>query len=279
VITGGSRGIGAQIAEWMAEAGADVALCGRDGDAAARTAARLSDSHGGRVMGDSCDVGQPDSVAEWVQDIDERLGRIDIAVANAAVFGPVGPLDAVDLSAWLETVAVDVGGVASLAHSVLPVMHRNGFGRLVALSGGGVGGPRPLARASAYVTSKAAVCALVEVLALELAETDVTVNAIAPGAVPTGFMRGALDAGPDLAGDELFAAARDSTPADLDGLRSLFSYLVSDESSWVNGRVLSARWDSVRTLERDRSLIEAGSRLRLRRVDGDLYGELKGDSS
>ena len=236
-ITGGSRGIGAQLAEWMAEAGADVALCGRDGAAAARTASRLADRHGVRVVGDACDVGNPDSVAEWVQAIDERLGRIDVAVANAAVLGPVGPLDAVDMSAWLETVAIDVGGVASLAHAVLPVMHRNGFGRLVALSGGGVGGPRPLARASAYVASKAAVCALVEVLGLDLAETGVTVNAIAPGAVPTGFMRGALDAGPDLAGDEMFAAAGDASPADLDGLRSIVAYVVTEESSWLNGRV------------------------------------------
>ena len=152
-------------------------------------------------------------------------------------------------------------------------MRRGGFGRLLALSGGGIGGPRPLGRASAYTASKAAVCALVEVLAVELAGSGVTANALAPGAVPTGFMDAAADAGPGVAGDDLFAAATDTTPAELGGLFDLVTYLGSERSSWLSGRLLSARWDTIESLERDRSEIERGSRLRLRRIDADLFHE------
>ena len=117
-------------------------------------------------------------------------------------------------------------------------------------------------------------CALVEVVALELAGSGVTVNAIAPGAVPTGFMDAAVEAG---AGCGRGGAVRRGRAT---GLRptstvsgSLVAYLVSEQSSWLSGRLLSARWDSVQSLERDRAVIESGSRLRLRRIDGDLFIE------
>lgn len=279
VISGGSRGIGAQLAAWLAEAGADVAICSRRAGDAQRVAAELAGRFNVRVLGSACDVRDPRAVDAWIRSVASELGRVDVAVANAAVFGPVGPLDTVDMSEWMHTLAVDVGGVANVAHSAVPVMRRQGFGRLLALSGGGVGGPRPLAMASAYAASKAAVCVLMEALALELEGTGVTANAVAPGAVPTGFMDGALVAGAEVAGDVLFAAASDRTPPDMSGLLALLDYLVSERSGWLTGRVLSARWDSVGNLEKDRPVIEGGSRLRLRRIDADLYGELTGRQS
>jgi len=89
-------------------------------------------------------------------------------------------------------------------------------------------------------------------------------------------MKEVLDVGPDIAGVELFDTVRRTSVPDLEPLRDLLLYMTSDESAWLNGRCLSARWDppsSLRTLAR----ADIGQdRFRLRRVDEDLYGVRRG---
>jgi NAD(P)-dependent dehydrogenase (short-subunit alcohol dehydrogenase family) len=124
------------------------------------------------------------------------------------------------------------------------------------------------------VASKAAVVAFTEVAAAELRDSGITVNAIAPGPVPTAFMREVLAVGPDVAGPELYATAADQSPPELASLRELLEYVVSESSGWLSGRLLSARWDRPAALERERAAVEAGSRYRVRRIDEDLYHEM-----
>src|SRR5262249_6825415 len=150
-------------------------------------------------------------------------------VANAAVLGPVGAIHNVTASEWAETLRINVVGTAAVVRAVVPSMTTRGFGRIVTLSGAGVGGPQPADHVSAYVASKAAVVALTESVAAEL-PVGVTINAVAPGAVPTGFMAGVLEAGPELAGTTLFEAVRNTAMPDLSPLRELLLYVVSDEA-------------------------------------------------
>ena len=92
------------------------------------------------------------------------------------------------------------------------------------------------------MASKAAVVALTEVLAMEL-PAGITINAVAPGAVPTTFMREVLDVGPALAGQELVDTVEHTAMPDLGDLRRLLLYLVGGDAGWLTGRCLSARWD------------------------------------
>jgi NAD(P)-dependent dehydrogenase (short-subunit alcohol dehydrogenase family) len=137
-----------------------------------------------------------------------------------------------------------------------------------------VGGPGIPSRLSAYVASKGAVMVLTEALAAEL-PAGVTINSVAPGAVPTDFMREVLDVGPDVAGDKLFETVRSTPMPDLQPLRDLVLYLSGDESGWLNGRCLSARWDPPSQLRALAVADVAPSRFRLRRIDEDLYGDRK----
>src|SRR5690606_11349368 len=97
----------------------------------------------------------------------DELGRIDIAVANAAVLGPVGPVADTSASAWANAIDINVCGTANVVRSVLPAMAGAGHGRIVTLSGGGVGGPNVADRVGAYVASKGAVMLLTEALSYE----------------------------------------------------------------------------------------------------------------
>jgi 3-oxoacyl-[acyl-carrier protein] reductase len=272
LVAGAGRGIGREFARWFAAAGADLVLCARTADGIHSLAGEIG-RDGGTVFAQPCDIAEPGAADELVAGAIDRFDRIDIAVANAAILGPVGAIDAVDPQAWAHTLSVNVAGTASIVRAVLPTMAAQRSGRIITMSGGGVGGPNLPARLSAYVASKGAVMLLTEALALELPD-GVTINSIAPGAVPTTFMDEVRDVGPDVAGTALFDTVTTTAMPDLEPLRELLLYLAGDESGWLTGRCLSARWDPPSVL-RDLAAAElAPSRFRLRRVDEDLYGDL-----
>jgi 3-oxoacyl-[acyl-carrier protein] reductase len=275
LVTGAGRGLGREFARWLAAAGAHVVACARtqsDLDA-------LAEELGPEAMTEPCDVADAASVHALVERALARFGRVDIAIANAAILGPVGGIDAVEPAAWAQTLQVNVAGTAAVARAVIPHMRRAGFGRIVTMSGAGAGGPNLPDRVSAYVASKGAVMLLTEVLAKEL-PAGVTVNSIAPGAVPTGFMQEVVDKGRGTAGDALFDSVRQQLDAgmpDLEPLRALLLYVVSDEAEWCTGRCLSARWDPPDSLRAAvASELVDGDRWRLRRIDEDLYGTRRG---
>ena len=140
---------------------------------------------------------------------------------------------------------------------------------------GGIGGPGVAPRIGAYTASKAAVAVLTETVAKELGPSGVRVNAIAPGAQPTGFTAEILRSGPAVAGADLYeATARNQAgTADLSAYLRLLFYVASPDASWLTGRLLSARWDTPERLAERRDELAASSLLQLRRIDDDLYAE------
>jgi 3-oxoacyl-[acyl-carrier protein] reductase len=272
IVTGAGRGIGRTIAEWLAAEGADLVLVSRTASEVDELASRLAADHGIRVLGRAVDVARPDDLATAVDTAVTVLGPASVAIANAAILGPVGVLADTDPARWTQTLDVNVGGTANVVRCVLPSMVERGHGRIVTLSGGGVGGPRPAERVSAYVASKAAVVALTEVVAREL-PTGVTINAVAPGAVPTTFMQEVVELGAEVAGEALHATAAGRDEPDLEPLRRLLLYLVAGDSTHVSGCCLSARWDDPARLTELGPAIGASSRFRMRRIDEDLYRE------
>jgi NAD(P)-dependent dehydrogenase (short-subunit alcohol dehydrogenase family) len=274
VITGAGRGLGRALAVHVADAGFEVALC-------SRTASELDDAvgeieqTGGRASAFTVDVSDPVAVDAFAAQVVERHGPVWAVVNNAAVLGPVGSIDVVDAESWMRAVAVDIGGVFAVTRAFVPQMRRSGGGRVVNLSGGGIGGPSPQPRVSAYTASKAAVDVLTEVLASELTGDGITINAVAPGPVPTTFLDDVLRAGPEVAGPELHDAAvrnRDA-PACFDSLFALVDFLLGDESSWLTGKLLSARWNRVDDLRARRDRLVGTSLLTLRRIDDALFTE------
>lgn len=242
VVTGAGRGIGKAIALAFAREGADLVL-------AARTMTELEETASGvRALGRNalavkCDVARRGDVTAMVGTALERFGRVDILVNNAGRITPLGPLVDSDPEEWLATISVNLGGVFRCCQAVLPIMLRQGVGKIINLSGGGATSASPYF--SAYGASKTAVIRLTETLAEELKEDNIQVNAIAPGAVYTRMTGEILRAGRAAGEKPLDEASRVQETGGTDPGKAavLAVFLASDESDGLTGRLLSAVWD------------------------------------
>ena len=188
IVTGGSHGLGLEIARSFVAAGARVAVCARDEAALnrARTELESAAPEPGSVETIAADVSEPESVERLVAYALERFSQIQVLVNNAGVYGPKGLIEEVDWDEWEHAVRVNLFGSVLCSRAVLPHFRANGYGKIIQLSGGGATSPLP--RLSAYAASKAAVVRFAETLAEELHDTGIDVNAIAPGALNTRLL-------------------------------------------------------------------------------------------
>lgn len=181
LVTGGSRGIGRAVASALAGAGATVTVTGRNGPALEAVVA-AGEAHAVAVA----DVTDPDALKGALS----GLAGVDILIANAgeALSKPFGKTVAADFSAML---AVNLLGVVNAAQAVLPRMTERGFGRIVAVAS--TAGLKGYPYVTAYCAAKHAVVGLMRSLAIELARTGVTANAVCPGFTDTDLVTTSLD--------------------------------------------------------------------------------------
>lgn len=183
-ITGGGSGIGKAMALEFAREGAAVAVSGRRQHKLDETVATI-ESAGGVAIGVVCDVTDDDAVEETADAVAERLGGIDVAVANAG-FGVSGRFEEISAEEWRRQLDVNVVGLTSTIRRALPHL-RKAKGRAVLI--GSVSAFIASPRNSPYQASKAAVRAIGQVLAVELKGSGVTCTTIHPGFVESDIAR------------------------------------------------------------------------------------------
>lgn len=229
LITGGRR-IGAVIAERLAQRGMDVALSyNRSAVESAQTAAAVH-RLGRRAFVFQADLAIGDACAALVENAAGALGRLDVLINMASIYKPV-PLEELDEAGWNEALAVDVRAAYLCSRAAVPHMRRAGGGRIVNFSDWVAASGRPRYKGYlGYFVAKRAVIGLTEALALELAEHQILVNAIAPGPIL---------APPGTADDEL-KAVENATPLGRWGGESeiLTAVLFLLESGFVTGETL-----------------------------------------
>jgi 3-oxoacyl-[acyl-carrier protein] reductase len=240
IVTGGNGGIGLGMARGLAEAGAGVAIIGRNEAKSNAAVAELRQS-GAKAISVITDVTDKTAVADMTERVRREFGRIDILVNNAGgVCGQVGqPVEDVTTEQWLVIFDANVTGTFHVAQAVAPAMKTARAGRIINISSGaGLG--ISLTGIQAYASAKAAQIGLTRQLAHELGPFGITVNNIAPGFVrsnPT-TERQWQSYGPDGQRQlvERIALRRLGTPADI---AHAVLFFASDHASWITGQVLS----------------------------------------
>lgn len=268
IITGASQGLGKAIAEHFIREGANVVLCARSKPDLAATQAELAKIAPRRkVLAHVCDVSDEAQVNDVLEFALSEFGSLHVLVANAGVYGPMGPTETVDLNEWRQALDINLFGVLLPARALIPHFKKAGGGKIVVLSGGGATNPLP--NISCYAASKAAAVRLMETLAEELRDFHVDVNAVAPGALKTRLVEQVLAAGPEKVGKAFFAknkkwAEEGATPLELGA--GLCVYLASKESDGITGKLFSAQWDPWRTMHKHREDLAKSDIYCLRRI-------------
>ena len=181
VITGGGRGIGAEVARGLAAEGARVVVSARSQAEIDAVAAELREG-GAEAWAVPCDVADPDAVRALHDQAVERLGAVDVLINNAGIASSA-PLAAIELDEWERLFAVNVTGTFLCTRAFVPAMVERGWGRVVNVASiaGRIGAPY----ISAYAASKHAVVGFTRAIGAEVAARGVTVNAVCPGYVDT----------------------------------------------------------------------------------------------
>jgi NAD(P)-dependent dehydrogenase (short-subunit alcohol dehydrogenase family) len=236
LVTGGSRGLGLQMAEALGEMGAKVAITARKKDELEAAVSRLS--HAGiAAKAYVCDIGRREAIAPAAEQILGDFGQIDILVNNAgATWG--APAEDHPLEAWDKLVSVNLTGAFVLTQiigkrSMIPAR----WGRIVNIASiaGLMGQDKRIVRTLAYNTTKGGLVNFTRALAAEWGEHGITVNAVCPGFFPSRMTRATLDTTGEL--------IRDWTPTKRLGndedLKGLVVLLSSEGSRHITGQVIA----------------------------------------
>lgn len=190
LVSGGTRGLGRGIAARLAAEGASVAILGRDRARAELVAGELSDSAAGGNAGGMRVIGIEADVSDWqvaqaaVETATERLGPLDIVVANAGV-GAIGTVAEADPADWRRMIDANYLGTAHIVKAALPGMLERGRGDVIAIAS--AGGTKGYPEWSGYCASKWAVVGFMECLAQEVAGLGIRVCTLCPGGIDTPF--------------------------------------------------------------------------------------------
>jgi dehydrogenase/reductase SDR family protein 4 len=234
VITGGSRGLGKDIAAAMARRGAQVTICGRKQENLDKAieAFKKDDLE---IVGFPANVGKADQVEALFQDVDKRFGKVDILVNNAVmnIFTP--SVAEVDEGLWDKTLETNLKGPFLTIKYALNLFKNAGGGKIINITS--IAARKAAIGMGIYCVAKAGVEMLTKVLALELARAGIRVNAVAPGMVKTQFSM------PFWSNEDLLKEITKSIPlgriAEIDDVVGAVLFLASDMSNYITGEIIT----------------------------------------
>jgi NAD(P)-dependent dehydrogenase (short-subunit alcohol dehydrogenase family) len=234
IVTGGGSGIGRQMAEGLAEAGAGLVLCARKAERCEQAAAELQQL-GVRALGLGCDVRDPEQIDAVVRRTLDELGSVDVLVNNAGTVWGAAPED-MPLHGWQKVVDVNLTGVFLFAQAAGRVMIERGGGSIVNIASvsGLHGAPPEVVNTVVYHATKGGVISFTRDLAWKWARHGIRVNSIAPGWFPSDMSSFVLDSH----GDELRQRVPLGRFGGPDDLKGAVVFLASPASAYVTGHTL-----------------------------------------
>jgi NAD(P)-dependent dehydrogenase (short-subunit alcohol dehydrogenase family) len=269
MITGATRGLGLLVAEKFWKAGDDLVILSRNEPDLDRLSSDFQERCAGRQKIHPClfDLKDINLIPVLMKKIKDSFGVPDVVINNAAIQGPIGPLQTNDWEEWQRCLDVCLLAPVRICQEVIPGMIMHNYGRIVNISGGGATGPRP--NFSSYATSKCGLVRFSETIAHELSPYNITVNCVSPGTMNSSLTKKILDAGVDSAGQMEYEAARrlstDNPHSEIRAADLVYS-LTTELFSGINGRLLSAVWDPLEKIPAVSSKLSRTDIYTLRRI-------------
>jgi len=171
LITGGAQGLGSEISKKFVLAGANIMICGRDGNSLLEMQKKLSNFTEPDQIVEifQADISKDAEIDALVEATIQNLGGCDILVNNAGIYGPKGLIEDVSWADWIKTIEINLLGSIKLCRKLISIFRAQSYGKIIQLSGGGATNPLP--RLSAYAVSKAGIVRFSETIAEELRGT------------------------------------------------------------------------------------------------------------
>lgn len=269
VLTGGSRGLGAVIVRQLEANGWKVAYCSRSLDLSAPQV------NGNTIYAEAGDVGDQGFVNSFLRNVVDFMGAPRLLVNNAAIFGQIGSVLDFTGPQIMDVMRTNLIGVQNMCRSFLEVSDRLSHRAIVNIGGAGIGGRTPEKNAFPYLISKSALYWFTELLAEEVLHDGVSVNLLAPGAMPTTFMADTEIAAIEMGAQDLLneLEKRKNLEADkmYERIHDWIEFFASPASKHLTGRFLSAQWDDPVIAM---SALDSEDSFRLRRIDNTMFGEI-----
>jgi NAD(P)-dependent dehydrogenase (short-subunit alcohol dehydrogenase family) len=233
IVTGGSIGLGRQMAQGLAEMGANVVLCARKKERCEAAAAELR-SLGVKALALGCDVKDPASVKDVVDSTVAEFGRIDVLINNAGTSWGA-PVEEMRLEHWNKVLETNLTGTFLFSQAAGKVMIGQRKGKIINIASvAGIRGAPPEFQAIGYHASKGGVIAFTKDLACKWGVHNIQVNAIAPGWFPTNMSQVVIERNKDYFLQRIPARRFGGE----DDLKGAAVYLASSASDYVTGDVL-----------------------------------------
>jgi NAD(P)-dependent dehydrogenase (short-subunit alcohol dehydrogenase family) len=280
IITGGSEGLGFEIAKKFILAGASITICSRNKKNLKSAEFKLKKllNKNQKLLTIVADISKETDVKKLIKITIQKLGDCSILVNNAGIYGPKNKLEKTNWKEWKKTIEINLFGSVLMCKELINHFKKKRYGKIIQLSGGGATNPLPYL--SAYAASKAAIIRFSETLANEVANYNISVNAIAPGALNTKMLDEVIKAGPDKVGIDFYKRSvnqkkNGGTP--LSNASDLAVFLASSQSDDITGKLISALWDKWEDWPKYADKIMNSDVYTIRRIVGKDRGFFEGD--